>query len=375
MRIDAPHDSRVTFSATDRPAWTRSQHRLLEIAKGNVSACTHHSVHDSRVALSASDRETLIQSQLLLPRSEKDVSDCAATPFHAMYWLPNSFGSLNDDGTSLCFQFSSGLHDGPAKSVLGVVRALMAQPDCAATPLLDALASSIIASRLIHCSNSGTPDLALVLVRNPGAHIDALEQASWEIRKKLKEEEESHTGLTETQTVEVMLACAQDVDDGREVALRCTPPLSVRNELAVLRCLADAAETALKGFDTSAEEDQRILRADAALSSLPSNRGLLSVNERHCVLMRLGEKRGLQRLIDIEAEALAIINEFTSMARNCSPEHLLAEWESHVRQVLKPRLTKACSWLYFESAFLPLVDAIAQEESVQRRVDMIARIE
>ncbi|RKH07087.1 SET domain-containing histone-lysine N-methyltransferase [Corallococcus carmarthensis] len=65
-----------------------------------------------------------------------------------------------------------------------------------------------------------------------------------------------------------------------EQGLGPVSPLSARTEGRVLQQLSDLCEARLAGFDTTLEEDERLLReAD------------LSRNERNCVLLRRGEKR------------------------------------------------------------------------------------
>ena len=62
-------------------------------------------------------------------------------------------------------------------------------------------------------------------------------------------------------------------------------PVSVRNEMAVLRMVKAAADEALRAFDTTLEEDEELLRSEA----YPEYS-----NERNCVLMRRGEKQVLR---------------------------------------------------------------------------------
>ncbi|MCC6557451.1 MAG: SET domain-containing protein-lysine N-methyltransferase [Polyangiaceae bacterium] len=76
------------------------------------------------------------------------------------------------------------------------------------------------------------------------------------------------------------------------------PPLSARNEEAVLAAISAAAAVSLAGFDTSVAQDEAILRR------LP-----LSPNQRRCMILRMGEKRVLghyQRLAGAAAPLLGL---------------------------------------------------------------------
>ena len=63
-------------------------------------------------------------------------------------------------------------------------------------------------------------------------------------------------------------------------------PLTIRNEIAVLECLAEAAHQTLEAFGTTIEQDNDILRHQ----SLDDTGTPLTLNERNCVIMRRGEK-------------------------------------------------------------------------------------
>lgn len=81
---------------------------------------------------------------------------------------------------------------------------------------------------------------------------------------------------------------------GQGVSTKEVEPVSLGNETAVLRALAAEATRLLAGFETSLDEDNRML-AD------PSIR--LTINQRNAVLMRRGEKEVLHYYIDLERKA------------------------------------------------------------------------
>src|SRR6218665_91419 len=73
-------------------------------------------------------------------------------------------------------------------------------------------------------------------------------------------------------------------------------PLGVANEERVLRALAAACEARLAGFDTSFEEDERLLREDT-----------LAPNARNCVLRRREEKRLLRDYLGLAQTGQALL--------------------------------------------------------------------
>ncbi|MFY0566891.1 SET domain-containing histone-lysine N-methyltransferase [Archangium lansingense] len=73
-------------------------------------------------------------------------------------------------------------------------------------------------------------------------------------------------------------------------------PLGVANEERVLRSLGEACEARLAAFDSSFEEDERLLRE-----------GALSLNARSCVLMRREEKRLLRAWLELTRTGLSLL--------------------------------------------------------------------
>jgi len=66
-------------------------------------------------------------------------------------------------------------------------------------------------------------------------------------------------------------------------------PLSIANEALVVKAIAKEAKRTLQGFDTTLEEDNKILETQK-----------LTMNIRNCVLMRRGEKEVLHAWIDLD---------------------------------------------------------------------------
>jgi len=66
-------------------------------------------------------------------------------------------------------------------------------------------------------------------------------------------------------------------------------PINPQNELKVMAAVAKAAEDVFKGFDTSLEEDLKLLNSGKDLT----------MNLRNCVVMRRGEKEILRAYIDL----------------------------------------------------------------------------
>ena len=77
----------------------------------------------------------------------------------------------------------------------------------------------------------------------------------------------------------------------KEVNVKDIAPLSIRNELSVVRHIARAVESALREFDSSVEEDEALLRKSS-----------LSMNERNAILMRKGEKEVGRYYVELERE-------------------------------------------------------------------------
>jgi len=76
-------------------------------------------------------------------------------------------------------------------------------------------------------------------------------------------------------------------------------PLSIQNEIAVLQTLAKSAAKQLSNFDSTVDDDNRML-TDAKRK--------LSMNIRNAVLMRRGEKEVLQYYVDLAKECVPLLS-------------------------------------------------------------------
>ena len=90
-------------------------------------------------------------------------------------------------------------------------------------------------------------------------------------------------------TVHSLCCCRSCVIVHKDVA-----PISIRNELSVVKHIARVCRACLREFDTTVEEDERLLRADGASA--------LTMNERNAILMRKGEKEVGLYYIELEQE-------------------------------------------------------------------------
>ena len=80
----------------------------------------------------------------------------------------------------------------------------------------------------------------------------------------------------------------------KELNVKDIAPLSIRNELSVVKHLARVCAACLREFDSTVEEDERLLREDGGRR--------LSMNERNAVLMRKGEKEVGLYYVELERE-------------------------------------------------------------------------
>jgi hypothetical protein len=85
-----------------------------------------------------------------------------------------------------------------------------------------------------------------------------------------------------------------------EFDIKKIEPISIRNELLVLKHLAKVCTGVAAEFDTTLEQDNKML-ADLNLLPMYSNR-------RNCVLMRRGEKEVCHYYIDLEKEITPLVN-------------------------------------------------------------------
>lgn len=115
-------------------------------------------------------------------------------------------------------------------------------------------------------------------------------------------------------------------------------PISQRNEAAVLADLAAKAQQTMAGFDTTLEEDNKILKDRA---------NELTMNIRNCIIMRRGEKEVLQAYIDLGppaqtwvdmtfSEFSRVFNRYKNRGREPSFEWRL---EMYLKEIWRPLWT------------------------------------
>lgn len=90
---------------------------------------------------------------------------------------------------------------------------------------------------------------------------------------------------------------SDDHDDTKGFKAKDLPPLSIRNEKKVLEKIHTLAKTAYDKYDTSLEEDLKILERED-----------LTFNQRNCVLFRSGEKKILQFLMNTTQKILPLLD-------------------------------------------------------------------
>jgi len=110
-------------------------------------------------------------------------------------------------------------------------------------------------------------------------------------------------------------------------------PMSIRNEIAVLKHLSLACKAVLDGFDTSLEEDLKILAQP---------RESVDSNVRNCVVMRAGEKRVLHWFIDLAKNATPLLQtpwkDLKRIAAKCSQG--TTPFDYYVNAVVAPLVKK-----------------------------------
>lgn len=125
--------------------------------------------------------------------------------------------------------------------------------------------------------------------------------------------------------------------DGENFKIDDIEPISIPNEIKVLQSLAAASEGMLKHYDTTLEEDNKILK-DPKLK--------LSMNLRNCVLMRRGEKE--------------VYHFYIEMAKECIP-FLQMPWKDLKRHAAKCYSGKGKFDQYITLVIVPLVKAGGQK--------------
>jgi histone-lysine N-methyltransferase SETD3 len=87
----------------------------------------------------------------------------------------------------------------------------------------------------------------------------------------------------------------------KEVNVKDVSPISIRNEMSVVRHIARACTACVNEFDTTVEEDERMLRGEGMDR-------VLTMNERNAILMRKGEKEVGVYYIELEKEMDKLVN-------------------------------------------------------------------
>jgi len=121
-------------------------------------------------------------------------------------------------------------------------------------------------------------------------------------------------------------------------------PVSIRNECAILQVVAQACEETSKGFDTSLEEDIKLLEdVDKKLT----------INQRNCLIMRKGEKEILRAYIDLAKHVKAVENFNVRQLKKYMDKHITGRGK-------KPSI----AWRmenFFEELWIPLLTGVKQE--------------
>jgi len=114
-------------------------------------------------------------------------------------------------------------------------------------------------------------------------------------------------------------------------------PINIHNEARVMQVVAAASEETLKTFDTTLDEDNKLLESDKGLT----------MNQRNCVVMRRGEKEILQAYVDL-AKHISKVENYDAKKLN---KYLAKHIKGRGREpTIEWRLEK-----YFEELWIPLL--------------------
>jgi len=121
-------------------------------------------------------------------------------------------------------------------------------------------------------------------------------------------------------------------------------PVSIRNECAVLQVVAKASEETLKGFDTSLEEDLKLLDdVDKKLT----------INQRNCIIMRKGEKEILHAYIELAKHVKVVENFNVRQLKKYMDKNITAQGK-------KPSIAWRTE-MFFEELWIPLLTGVKKE--------------
>jgi len=119
-------------------------------------------------------------------------------------------------------------------------------------------------------------------------------------------------------------------------------PISIKNEYLVMKEIGRQAQITLEGFDTTLEEDNKLLAE-----------GKLTMNVRNCVLMRRGEKEVCHAYIDL----VATLDEVKDFDHRRLRKHL-------ARHVNNKGSEPSFAWrkqMYFDELWVPLLTGVKKE--------------
>jgi len=121
-------------------------------------------------------------------------------------------------------------------------------------------------------------------------------------------------------------------------------PISIRNECAVLQVVAQACEDTLKGFDTTLEEDLKLLEdVDKKLT----------MNQRNTLIMRKGEKEVLHAYIDLAKHVKAVESMNLRQLKKYMDKHVTGRGK-------KPSVAWRME-MFFEDIWIPLLTGIKKD--------------
>lgn len=209
----------------------------------------------------------------------------------------------------------------------------------------------------------------------PSSYTDKVTQEIFSILRIVCASD-AHTLPTDDRTSEMSRIEVLLLRQEPEYAVRTVPPLSLRNEMAVLARIAEAATEALAQFETTRAQDDDLLHLDdvareeeeKSLASdsfglgsvappLPSPHRLSS-NQRNCVIMRRGEKEVHEQYVSLLDECRLILSAYHSQVVRRSPDVTsAAAWQNFIIAFVEPRYGTGDGPLdfYISTAFMPLV--------------------
>jgi len=126
--------------------------------------------------------------------------------------------------------------------------------------------------------------------------------------------------------------------------LKKIDPVSIRNECAILQVVAKACEETLKGFDTTLEEDYKLLED-------PDKK--LTMNLRNCLIMRRGEKEILHGYIDLAKHVKAVEQKNLRQLKKYLDKHVIGRGK-------KPSIAWRME-MFFEELWIPLLTGTKKE--------------